>query len=193
MAVEHGHITHAADPAGALAASENAATAQTQTLPVTAAGGKKPNIILIVSDDFGYGDAGCYLGGEGRGMPTPNIDRLADEGMMFTSFYAQPSCTPGRAAMPICQLSRVTRARPSGEMSWSVNLPGARATTRVRFESVTACTAREERSLVAPNQISAPDGCQARPSAAAQDSVSAHLRPARLTTATDPPLSSGRG
>ena len=54
---------------------------------------------MIVSDDFGYGDAGCYLGGEARGMPTPNIDRLADEGMMFTSFYAQPSCTPGRAAM----------------------------------------------------------------------------------------------
>ena len=54
---------------------------------------------MIVSDDFGYGDAGCYLGGEARGMPTPNIDRLAAEGMMFTSFYAQPSCTPGRAAM----------------------------------------------------------------------------------------------
>ena len=67
--------------------------------PVTAARGNKPNIIMIVSDDFGYGDAGCYLGGEARGMPTPNIDRLAAEGMMFTSFYAQPSCTPGRAAM----------------------------------------------------------------------------------------------
>ena len=38
-------------------------------------------------------------GGEARGMPTPNIDRLAAEGMTFTSFYAQPSCTPGRAAM----------------------------------------------------------------------------------------------
>jgi len=37
----------------------------------------KPNIILIVSDDFGYGDAGVYGGGPGRGMPTPNIDRLA--------------------------------------------------------------------------------------------------------------------
>ncbi len=60
---------------------------------------KKPNIVLIVSDDFGYGDAGVYGGGPGRGMPTPNIDRLADEGMTFFSFYAQPSCTPGRAAM----------------------------------------------------------------------------------------------
>src|SRR4051794_9467017 len=60
---------------------------------------KKPNILFIVSDDTGYGDLGPYGGGQGRGMPTPSIDKLADEGMTFFSFYAQPSCTPGRAAM----------------------------------------------------------------------------------------------
>ncbi|GFE80697.1 sulfatase [Steroidobacter agaridevorans] len=60
---------------------------------------RKPNIVLILSDDFGYGDAGVYGGGENRGMPTPNIDRMAAEGMQFMSFYAQPSCTPGRAAV----------------------------------------------------------------------------------------------
>jgi hypothetical protein len=60
---------------------------------------QKPNIILILSDDFGYGDAGAYGGGEGRGMPTPSLDRLAAEGMTFYSFYGQPSCTPGRAAV----------------------------------------------------------------------------------------------
>jgi arylsulfatase A-like enzyme len=60
---------------------------------------QKPNIILIVSDDFGYGDSGPYGGGENRGMPTPSLDRIAAEGVMFLSFYAQPSCTPGRAAM----------------------------------------------------------------------------------------------
>jgi arylsulfatase len=60
---------------------------------------KKPNILFLVSDDTGYGDLGPYGGGEGRGMPTPNIDRMANEGMTFFSFYAQPSCTPGRAAM----------------------------------------------------------------------------------------------
>jgi hypothetical protein len=38
---------------------------------------EKPNIILILSDDFGYGDAGVYGGGENRGMPTPSLDRLA--------------------------------------------------------------------------------------------------------------------
>jgi len=60
---------------------------------------KKPNIILILSDDFGYGDAGVYGGGPNRGMPTPSLDRLASEGMTFFTFYAQPSCTPGRAAV----------------------------------------------------------------------------------------------
>ncbi|MBB3976063.1 arylsulfatase [Rhizobium azooxidifex] len=70
-----------------------AAPAQAQQAPA------KPNILLIVSDDTGYGDLGPYGGGEGRGMPTPNIDRLAADGMLFYDFYAQPSCTPGRAAM----------------------------------------------------------------------------------------------
>ncbi len=74
-------------------------TAQAQAQQSGQASGAKPNIILIVSDDFGYGDAGAYLGGDSRGMPTPNLDRLAAEGIMFLSFYAQPSCTPGRAAM----------------------------------------------------------------------------------------------
>lgn len=60
---------------------------------------QKPNILFIVSDDTGYGDLGPYGGGEGRGMPTPSIDKLAADGMTFFSFYAQPSCTPGRAAM----------------------------------------------------------------------------------------------
>jgi arylsulfatase A-like enzyme len=64
-----------------------------------AAAQQKPNIILILSDDFGYGDSGPYGGGPGRGMPTPSLDRMADEGMTFFSFYAQPSCTPGRAAV----------------------------------------------------------------------------------------------
>ncbi len=63
------------------------------------AAGKQPNILFIVSDDTGYGDLGPYGGGVGRGMPTPNIDRLAKDGMTFMTFYAQPSCTPGRAAM----------------------------------------------------------------------------------------------
>ncbi|MBK0368339.1 arylsulfatase [Flavobacterium sp. SE-1-e] len=61
--------------------------------------GKKPNIIMLISDDTGWGDLGVYGGGVGRGMPTPNLDKMAKEGLQFWSFYGQPSCTPGRAAM----------------------------------------------------------------------------------------------
>ncbi|MGI1661742.1 arylsulfatase [Palleronia sp. KMU-117] len=60
---------------------------------------ERPNILLIVSDDTGWGDLGPYLGGDARGMATPNFDALAAEGMTFTNFYGQPSCTPGRAAI----------------------------------------------------------------------------------------------
>ena len=84
-----------ATPAFAQDTTQDTAQDMTQGDPK----GSKPNILLIISDDTGYGDLGAYLGGEARGMPTPNLDKLADDGMMFTHFYAQPSCTPGRAAM----------------------------------------------------------------------------------------------
>src|SRR6476660_6664423 len=58
---------------------------------------KKPNIILIVADDLGYGDVGCY--GQQK-IETPNIDRLAKQGMRFTQFYAGTAvCAPSRASL----------------------------------------------------------------------------------------------
>src|SRR5947207_7901387 len=55
---------------------------------------KRPNIIFLLTDDMGYGDAACY---GGRFVPTPNIDRLAKEGTRFTQFYAaSPVCSPSR-------------------------------------------------------------------------------------------------
>ncbi len=68
-------------------------------LATTNAEKSKPNIIIIMTDDIGYGDLGCYGGGETRGIPTPNLDRMAREGLRLTSFYTQPSCTPTRAAL----------------------------------------------------------------------------------------------
>jgi arylsulfatase A-like enzyme len=73
---------------------------------VVAAESRPPNIIHIVADDVGYDDFGCY------GAPkikTPNIDKLASQGMRFTSFYApSPTCTPSRAAMMTgCYAERV--------------------------------------------------------------------------------------
>ncbi|MCG8649445.1 MAG: arylsulfatase [Pirellulales bacterium] len=55
----------------------------------------KPNIVLIMADDMGYSDIGCY-GGE---INTPNIDRLADDGLRFTQFYNTGRCCPTRASL----------------------------------------------------------------------------------------------
>ncbi|MEQ6122481.1 sulfatase [Reichenbachiella sp. MALMAid0571] len=58
---------------------------------------EKPNIVIIFSDDQGYGDLGCY---GNNALRTPNIDKMASEGMLFTDFYmAAAVCTPSRAAL----------------------------------------------------------------------------------------------
>ena len=58
----------------------------------------KPNIVFIMTDDVGWGDLGSYGGGVMRGAPTPNLDRIAAEGMRFVNYYGQASCTAGRAS-----------------------------------------------------------------------------------------------
>ena len=52
----------------------------------------RPNILLILADDLGYSDLGCY-GGEIR---TPHLDSLAEKGLRFTQFLVEPACTPSR-------------------------------------------------------------------------------------------------
>ncbi len=61
------------------------------------AAAKKPNIVIIWGDDIGQSNLSCYTRGL-MGYQTPNIDRLANEGMMFTDYYAEQSCTAGRSA-----------------------------------------------------------------------------------------------
>ena len=56
---------------------------------------RQPNIIIIFADDLGYGD----IQGYGAAYPTPNLMALQKEGMKFTNFYAQPQCSPSRAAL----------------------------------------------------------------------------------------------
>ncbi len=72
-------------------------TALTVFAPAFRAAGPAPNIVLIIADDLGYGDLGCY---GGRAIPTPNLDRLAREGLRFTHAYApSATCTPSRYAL----------------------------------------------------------------------------------------------
>ena len=60
---------------------------------------KRPNIVMLMTDDTGWNDFGCYSGGgTGLGHPTPNVDRIAKEGAVFTCWYGQASCTAGRAS-----------------------------------------------------------------------------------------------
>lgn len=61
--------------------------------------GKRPNILILMADDLGYGDLGVYGGGVAVGAATPNIDRLANNGLKLTSTYSQPTCTPTRSAL----------------------------------------------------------------------------------------------
>ena len=53
--------------------------------------GQKPNIIYILTDDIGYGELGSQGGGGVRGAPTPELDQLARDGVLFNGFYSEPS------------------------------------------------------------------------------------------------------
>lgn len=75
--------------------------------------GRAPNILIILVDDMGWGDVGVNGGGVAVGAPTPNIDRLAHEGINFTSTYSQSLSTPSRAAMMTGRLpARTGLTRP---------------------------------------------------------------------------------
>lgn len=74
----------------------------------------KPNIILVVMDNFGYGEVGVYGGGEMRGAPTPNIDSIAHEGFQLTNFNVEAECTPSRASLMTGRYGIRTRQRPEG-------------------------------------------------------------------------------
>ncbi len=67
-------------------------------LPRSANAQERPNVVVMMGDNVGYGDIGAYGAGEVRGMPTPRIDQIAREGLRLTQFLVEPGCTPSRAA-----------------------------------------------------------------------------------------------
>ena len=87
------------------------------SLPLTAvAAGSddKPNIVLVLMDNFGWGEPGVYGGGVMRGAPTPNIDSIAHEGLRLTNFNVEAECTPSRSALMTGRYGIRTRQRPDG-------------------------------------------------------------------------------
>ncbi len=73
---------------------EQAAEAKKKLDALAKKTGKKPNILIFLMDNVGYGDLGINGGGLLAGAPTPNMDRLGREGVQMLSAYSQPSCTP---------------------------------------------------------------------------------------------------
>ena len=101
-------------------------------MSATAAGSAdKPNIVLLLMDNFGWGEIGVYGGGEMRGAPTPNIDSIAEQGFRLTHYNVEAECTPSRAALMTGRFGIRTRLRPDGPprgvwygiTKWEMTLP----------------------------------------------------------------------
>jgi hypothetical protein len=94
-----------------------------------AALGVKPNILIFLMDDVGWGDLGAFGGGGAVGSPTPNFDRAAAQGLLLSSAYAQPSCSPTRGSLLTGRLPmrhgvlRPPMAGELGGLSGEVTLP----------------------------------------------------------------------
>jgi Sulfatase len=104
--------------ASALLGAGLATPAQAQQPAATPPAGKQPNILVIMADDIGYWNISSYNRGM-MGYRTPNIDRIAKEGAIFTDYYGQQSCTAGRAAF-------ITGQSPMRTGLLKVGLPGAK-------------------------------------------------------------------
>lgn len=90
---------------------------------------KKTNIVLILADNLGWGELGCYGGGAIRGAPTPRIDALAKEGMQLLNFNVESDCVPTRSALmtgrhPIRTgaMQSVPAGLPQGLIPWEVTI-----------------------------------------------------------------------
>jgi len=92
---------------------------------------RKPNILVIWGDDIGITNLSCYSDGL-MGYRTPNIDRIADEGMRFTDSYGEQSCTAGRSAFITGQSvfrTGLSTSRSRSCSSHSATRPGSSART----------------------------------------------------------------
>ena len=91
---------------------------------------RQPHIVLVLADNLGWGELGCYGGGTLRGAPTPRIDSLADEGLKCLNFNVESDCVPTRSALmtgrhPIRTgaLQSVPAGLPQGIHTWEITLP----------------------------------------------------------------------
>ena len=96
---------------------------------------KKPNILVIMGDDVGWFNIGAYHRGMMSGK-TPNLDKLASEGMMFTDYYAEASCTAGRANFITGELPIRTGLTTVGQAGADVGLPAQAVTLATALKAL---------------------------------------------------------
>jgi arylsulfatase A-like enzyme len=96
---------------------------------------KKPNIVVIMGDDIGMWNIGAYHRGLMAGK-TPNLDKLAKEGMIFTDYYAEASCTAGRANFITGELPIRTGMTTVGQAGAAVGLPAEAVTIATILKSM---------------------------------------------------------
>ena len=96
---------------------------------------KQPNIVAIMADDIGIWNIGAYHRGMMAGR-TPNLDKLAAEGMIFTDYYAEASCTAGRAAFITGQLPIRTGMTTVGQAGAKIGLPAEACTLATVLKSL---------------------------------------------------------
>src|SRR5271169_2386022 len=96
---------------------------------------KKPNIIFIMGDDIGWSNIGVYGDGIMAGR-TPNLDRLANEGMRFTDYYAEASCTAGRANFITGELPMRTGMTTVGQAGAPLGLPAQAVTIATALKAM---------------------------------------------------------
>src|SRR5260221_6916361 len=94
---------------------------------VAAADSNKPNILVIMGDDIGMWNIGAYHRGMMAGR-TPNLDKLAKEGMLFTDYYAEASCTAGRANFITGELPIRTGMTTVGQAGAKMGIPAEACT-----------------------------------------------------------------
>ena len=105
-----------------LLAMAGPATAPAAVQAQEASSSKKPNIVVIMADDVGWFNIGAYHRGIMAGR-TPNLDTLAAQGMLFTDYYAEASCTAGRANFITGQLPIRTGLTTVGQAGATVGMP----------------------------------------------------------------------
>ncbi len=100
-----------------------------------AAGVKQPNILVIMGDDIGMWNIGAYHRGMMAGR-TPNLDKLAKEGMLFTDYYAEASCTAGRANFITGELPIRTGMTTVGQAGAKIGIPAQAVTIATILKSM---------------------------------------------------------